>query len=196
MPNIVLDANDHTGLWDKSVFAAYGYGQGWNSGGIGGLISGSYFSLMECTWCCSKGGFYHQDYFIIRMCISVWPDENFGFHELAEFKNLRGMIWVMLHFLKHLKVSFAISVRDTEGVQDVRFVFMSPIQKCIHLLLCCVWAFFLTRILSCQFQSEPGLSQSQLQLTYWCISILMYTVSSLFCQQEGACHWYALEMSA
>lgn len=29
MSNIVLDANDHTGLWDKSFFfAAYGYGQG------------------------------------------------------------------------------------------------------------------------------------------------------------------------
>lgn len=51
------------------------------------------------------------------------------------------------------------------------------------LLLYCVGA-FLTRILSCQFQSEPGLSQSQLQLTFWCISILMYTVSSSFCQQE------------
>lgn len=49
------------------------------------------------------------------MCISVWPDENFGFHELTEFKNLTGMIWVMFHFLKHLKVSFAISVRDTES---------------------------------------------------------------------------------
>lgn len=58
-----------------------------------------------------KGGFYHQDYFIIQMCISVWPDENFGFHELTEFKNLTGMIWVMFHFFLnilrcHLQLAF------------------------------------------------------------------------------------------
>lgn len=56
----------------------------------------------------------------------------FGFHEVAEWKNLAGIIWVMFHFLKHLRVSFAISVWDSEGVQDVCFVFMSPIKKFIH----------------------------------------------------------------
>lgn len=56
------------------------------------------------------GGFCHQDYFIIQMCLSVWPDENLDFLQLTEIKNLTGMIPVMFYFLKHLKVSFAISV--------------------------------------------------------------------------------------
>lgn len=52
--------------------------------------------------------------------------------------------------------------------------------------------FFFTRFSSCQFQSEPSLSRRQLQLIFWCISILMCPVSSLFCQQEGHItdkHW-------
>lgn len=142
-----------------------------------------------------KGGFYHQDCLNIQMCVSVWSDENLDFRSWPSLKTSGGLMWVMFHFLKHLKVSFAISVWDTEGVQDVCFVFMSPIQKCI-LCFFTVLEHFLTRILSCQFQSEPGLSQSQLQLPFWCISILMYTVSSLFCQQEGVYRWYALEMFA
>lgn len=85
-------------------------------------------------------------------------------------------------FLKHLKVSFAISVRDTQGVQDVWFVFMSPIQKCIHLLLYCVWAFFWQESSPANFSQnlvwvKVYFSSHSDAFLFWCTLFHLHSVS-------------------
>lgn len=82
---------------------------------------------MECTcseierWILPSRLFYYANVYI--SC-------KFGFHELGKFKKSHVSFFF---FFKHLTVSFAISVWDTEVVQNG-----SPIQGCIH----CFFAVF------------------------------------------------------
>lgn len=155
-------------------FASYGYGQGWNSGGIGRLISGSYFSLMECRWernadSTIKSITLHKSAYqwgLMKICIS-W----------TEFRNLTGIIRVVFHFLNYLKVSFVI--RHCVNAGCVLCIVTYP--EIYSLLLHCVGAIFFfpnTKIPSCQFHSEPGSESGETDaFLIWCTLFHLYSVS-------------------
>ncbi len=104
----------------------------------------------------------------------------FGFHELTELKDLTGLMWVMFHLLKHLKVSFAITVCDTEGLQVVCFVFMSPIQKCIQCFLA-AFEHFWQEFSPASFSQNPVWVKVNFSLhsdvfLFWCTLFYLYSV--------------------
>lgn len=156
----------------------------WNSGGIGGLISGSYFGLRGTVHSGEeeRGILPSRLFYYTNVYISV-ARFKFGFHGLTEFKNLTGLIWVMFHFLKHLKVSFTISVWDTEGVQDVCFVFMSPIQKRIHRFVT-VFEHFWQESTPASFSHnlvwvKVNFSSRCDTFLFWCTPFHLYSVSRM-----------------
>lgn len=76
MSNIVLDANDHTGLWDKSFLLLMDKDE--IVEGLEDLSKVPILVLWYVHGGEKKGGFHNQDYFFTQMCISVGPAENFS----------------------------------------------------------------------------------------------------------------------
>ena len=99
-------------------------------------------------------------YHVTHVCISLVYCK-FGLHDKSHVGFIKSLFKKKKNISRcHLQLVFETQMLH----KHVLYVIMSSIQTCIPCFVA-VFEHFLTKVLSCQFQSEPGLSQSQLQPT-------------------------------